>query len=355
MLIDREIGMKAIYGGLFLGGGGGGSLTGGLEVLEEALKYGGVKLTEIEEFDGNDIVITASLVGSPASKEKFVGPKHYKEVYDLYKKIYEGEISGIMTNEMGAQAITNGWVVSAMVGIPFLNAACNGRAHPTGAMGSMGLSSKEDYVTLQTAAGGKGEKDVSIVARGTIKATSEIVRKASIEAGGFVTVLRNPVNIEYIRENAAVNSVKKAIELGEIFINNINNLEGILESLSKAIGLEIICRGEVTKFELETKNGLDLGLLNIKSSDDTYEVAFWNEYMTIDNSKNGRIATFPDLIAILDEQSGLPIISAEIGKEKKVVLVKVPKCNLLLGKSMFDMGLLSDAEKVMDRDLIKYF
>lgn len=355
MIIDREIGMKAIYGGLFLGGGGGGSLSGGLEVLEETLKYGGVKLTNIRDLDKNDIVLTASLVGSPASKEKYVGEKHYTKVYDLYRKTYDGEIAGIMTNEMGAQAITNGWMLSAMMKIPFINASCNGRAHPTGAMGSMGLSSNEDYITLQTAAGGKGKKDISIVAKGTIKATSEIIKTASIEAGGFVTVLRNPVNIEYINNNAAINSVEHAIEIGEVFISNMGNLDKIIQGLKKVMDLELICQGEVTQFQLETKDGLDVGSLSIESISEKNEVVFWNEYMTVDNRKGVRQATFPDLIAILDAQSGLPINSAELEIGRKVALVKVEKENLILGKSMFDMDLLSEAEKVINKELVKYF
>lgn len=355
IFIDRDTGIRAIFGGLFLGGGGGGSLEGGLEVLEKTLKFGDLKLFDIEDFCDEGVILTASLVGSPASMDKYVGDKHYKEVYDLYKKVFEGEIAGIITNEMGAQSITNGWLLSAMTNIPYIDAPCNGRAHPTGAMGSMGLSSDENYITIQAAAGGKGERDISILTKGSLKSTSDMVRKASIEAGGFVTVLRNPVSVEYIKKNTAINSIKKAIEIGGVFIENVCKPNNVLDELSEVIDMEIICKGKITQFSLETKDGFDLGLLNIEDSDNQYEIVFWNEYMTIDNREGMRIATFPDLIAVLDANTGLPIISADLKRNLEVILVKVSKDDLVLGKSMYDMNLLNDTEKIIERDLVKYF
>lgn len=355
MIINRETGRRAIYGGLFLGGGGGGSLAGGLEVLEESLKYGGVKLTDIEELDDNDTILTASLVGSPASKDKFVGEKHYIEVYELFKKTYDANIAGIITNEMGAQAVTNGWLASSIMKIPYINAACNGRAHPTGAMGSMDLVSKKDYLTIQAAAGGKEKRDISLVAKGSIESTSSLVRAASIEAGGFVTVLRNPIDVEYVRKNAAIKSINQAIEIGEILISNMGNPDEIVKKLENLIDLEVLCKGEISEFQLETKGGLDLGSLIIEAGDKKFEVTIWNEYITVDDKDGVRQATFPDLIAILDAETGLPIISAELETGREVILVNVDKKRLILGSSMYNMDLLSQVEEVLDKELVKYF
>lgn len=355
MIISKEQGLKAIYGGLFLGGGGGGSLEGGLHILEETFNYGDLKIHNIDEFKNEDLIITASLVGSPASKEKYVGNEHYKRVYDLYKQVSKDKITGIMTNEIGAQAITNGWMLSAMEDIPLIDAACNGRAHPTGAMGSMGLNSKLNYTTIQTAAGGKGKKDISLSVKGSVASTSELIVRSSIEAGGFVTVLRNPINIEYIKSNGAINSITYAIKVGEIFIESEGNPSGIMKGLSNQIGVELVSKGEIYQLQLETIDGLDVGYFKMNSEEGSHEIIYWNEYMTIDDNRGERVATFPDLICVLDAKTGMPILSSELELGMEVILVKLDKDKLILGKSMYDMNLLKDAEKCINRELVKYF
>lgn len=355
LVIDRDTGLKAIYGGLFLGGGGGGSLQGGLDILEKVLSYGDLKIYSIDEFNEEDIILTASLVGSPASKDKYVDESHYKKVYDLYKQVSDNDIKGIMSNEVGAQAITNGWMLSAMEGIPLINATCNGRAHPTGSMGSMGLSTKANYLTIQTAAGGKDRRDISISVKGTVHSTSEIVKITSVEAGGFVTVLRNPINIKYINDNAAVNSINYAVDIGEVFIENKGNVENIVKALKDKIDMQVIGTGVISQYELNTVEGLDLGFLKVKTDNKEYEVVCWNEYMNIDDNEGNRIASFPDLISVLDSKDGIPILSSELKVGMEVILVNVPKNRLILGKSMFDMSLLKDAEKSINKELVKYF
>ncbi|WP_261372579.1 S-methyl thiohydantoin desulfurase domain-containing protein, partial [Haloferax volcanii] len=61
-------------------------------------------------------------------------------------------VGALMTNEMGGFATVNGLLQSAVTGLPLVDAACNGRAHPTGPMGSIGLS--QDAESVQAAVGG---------------------------------------------------------------------------------------------------------------------------------------------------------------------------------------------------------
>ena len=44
-----------------------------------------------------------------------------------------------------------------MLGIPLIDAPCNGRAHPTGVMGSLNLHRDPNYITTMTCVGGRKE------------------------------------------------------------------------------------------------------------------------------------------------------------------------------------------------------
>ncbi|MDK3075364.1 hypothetical protein QO034_19985, partial [Sedimentitalea sp. JM2-8] len=54
-------------------------------------------------------------------------------------------LAAINTNENGAQTTVNGWFHSALSGLPVLDLACNGRAHPSSLMGSLGLHLEGEY------------------------------------------------------------------------------------------------------------------------------------------------------------------------------------------------------------------
>lgn len=353
MYIERENGLNAIYGGLLLGGGGGGILSEGIKILDQVVKLGGIKLHSINEMTDDDILATASLVGSPASKDKFVAKEHYKRVYELFGSIYDKPIQGIITNELGAQSVTNGWILSAITGIPFIDAPCNGRAHPTGSMGSLGLSRSKDYISVQVCAGGKGDNEIEVTAKGTLSNTSKIIRNSAVAAGGFVTVLRNPVTAEYVKEQAAVGGVETAIKIGGILRADENNIQKTINDLISCIGLEVLCEGVLTDVILNSSGGFDVGECVIKSEESIYTVSLMNEYMTAE--KDGvRIATFPDLIAIFDKKTALPVISAEITEDMEVILVKIPSNRLILGSSMSDMELFKEAESVLGKNLTQY-
>lgn len=349
--LNKDSGRAAVLGGLFLGGGGGGSMALGMGALEQAFESSHeIVVNEINDFKEDDIIVTASAVGAPAAKDGYFSKEQVARTYQLLCQSTGHEIKGIITNENGGGSTTNGWILSAMTGLPLLDAPCNGRAHPTGAMGSMGLSKMPDFVSLQTAAGGKPDQWVELVARGSLKSASNLVRQASIEAGGLVTVLRNPVKAKFIRENAAPNALKQAIQIGTVFQKNRGNPGAILEELNGFIGLKVLMDGGVENFDLSTQGGFDVGKLDISNGRDTVSLTFWNEYMTVE--KNGeRVATFPDLIVTMDKNSGLVKSSAEIQNHDEIILVKVPKSKIILGMGMFDNALFKDVEKIIGKSM----
>ncbi len=354
MRISRENGIYAVYGGLFLGGGGGGSLKDGLHSLEEALKHTDhINFVTLSELDDDDIIVTASMVGAPSSSEKFVDVEHWKMVYELFEKNTQIKIKGIITNENGGTSTTNGWILSAITNIPVIDAPCNGRAHPTGTMGSMGLTSIENYRTVQIAAGGRDNKNTELLATGSISSTSKLVRQAAVEAGGLVCVLRNPVKKAYVEQKGASGALKQAIEIGEVIYKNMGSADIILESLSEMLDSQVICRGKVKECNLTSTDGFDVGHFYIEEEGILFETIFWNEYMTVESSEN-RLATFPNLIVTLDSDTGMPVTSAEIGTGQDIILLKVPKNKIKLGGGMFEKNLFVEAEKVTGKEIIKY-
>ena len=140
MKLSKEMLKYALVGGTILGGGGGGSMEQGKISGEVALAYGDVHLLDISEIDENALLVTASAVGAPAATDKYVKPKDYIRTIEILQNNTGLKIGGIITNENGGSATINGWIQASVLDLPLVDAPCNGRAHPTGTMGSMGLN-----------------------------------------------------------------------------------------------------------------------------------------------------------------------------------------------------------------------
>jgi uncharacterized protein len=351
-IIDDKIGQYAVVGGAFLGGGGGGSQEKGLAALKHALKIGKIIVKDIDDFNEQDIILTASAVGSPASEEGFISPEQIIENFELFQKNYGKKIAGIITNENGGYSTTNGWILSAATGIPLVDAPCNGRAHPTGVMGSMGLENIKDYRSFQAASGGKKGKEILTFIKGDMESVSRMVRQSAVEAGGLVTVVRNPVEAVYVKKNAAPRSLKQAIDIGKIFIES-KNPESIISSLEKMIGLEVIAKGVVSEYELITEGGFDYGFIKVQKQDKSeIKAYFWNEFMSADEEK--RISTFPELIGCIDIKTGHVLSSATIRKNDEIYLYKVSSNQLILGAGMKNVSQFRLIEKILGIEIVKY-
>lgn len=347
MKLDEKMVEYAVYGGAVLGGGGGGWIEEGLQIGRLALEIGQPELLTVDELHDEDLLVTVSLVGAPAAKEKFLKPIHYSRALELLTQKIGKSIKGITTNENGASTTVNGWFQSAVMGIPVIDVPCNGRAHPTGSMGSLNLSERPNYVSHQAALGGKGDKYVELSVSGSLSKAASIVRTASVEAGGLVAVARNPVSVAYAKENGAPGAIRQAIEVGEALLNNKG--EAAIDAVVTKLGGKVVAEGTVREFNLETTGGFDVGSVTIGS----HELTFWNEYMTLE--LNGeRIATFPDLIMTLDAKTAKPIVTAEVEKGQSLAVISVPKENLILSSTMRNENLMKPVEEIIKKPILPY-
>jgi DUF917 family protein len=320
-----------------------------------AIEVGLPKIVSLDELGDEATLITVSAVGAPAAEAKFARPVHYVRAVQL---LVEGglEVQGLITSENGGLASLNGWFQSAILGIPVVDAPCNGRAHPIGVMGSIGLHNVSGYLSRQAAAGGNpgAARYVEVrVSAGLVEA-ARIVRQAAVSAGGMVAVARNPVTADYARDNAAVGALTRAIELGGVLADAMEKTPGsTAEKAAEALGGRVVARGTVAEVTLRTEGGFDVRVVVVKTEKASYELTFWNEYMTLE-SDGERLGTFPDLMATLDAGSGAALTTAAIRRGQQVAVLHVPADRLILGAGMKDPEVYREVERILDRPILPY-
>ncbi len=347
--LDAEAVEAAVLGGCVLGGGGGGAMALGREVGHLAVQGGALQLVEIEDVPPDALLITCSLVGAPSARDTFVGPQDYVRAVEILSRSTGLTIAGLISSECGGLASVNGWYQAARLGVPLVDAPCNGRAHPLGVMGSMGLHTVAGYVSFQAVAGGKEEagRHVEAFFRGGLEAVSSLVRRTAVEAGGMVAVARNPVEARYVRDHGAPGALSCCIELGRAMLAvRTRGGREVVAAAAKRLGGEVAVEGRVSDLRLTCADGFDVGRMLVSGR----EITFLNEYITMEH-EGRRVATFPDLIMTFDASDGRPVPSAEIEEGQDVAILIAPRGRLILGAGMRDPSLFAPLEKALGKAL----
>lgn len=343
--LDRDGAIAAVWGGAVLGGGGGGHIDAGLGAAELALDVGPVELWSLDELDGGDLAATVALVGMPSSPTSLVLPEHGVRAFELLAaRMPAGRRPvAINTNENGPETTVNGWYQAAVTGLPVLDFACNGRAHPTGLMGAMGLHRLPGYVSQQGFAGGDEAHYLEGTVSGGLESASTLVSQASIDAGGFIAVCRNPVTIDYAGAHGARGAISAALDLGTVL------LERGVSALVDRMGGRIVAEGRIDRYQCQARDGLDVGELVLDDSAGTV-LRFVNEYMLVEQGDD-TVARFPDLICTFVD--GRPAVSARMEPGLEVAVVVVPRERLLLSGTMAMRDLYRPVERLIGRPVFQ--
>ena len=349
--LTGEDALDAVWGGSVLACGGGGWVDHGMLMGDLATRIGRPQLVSADELDDSEIVVTVTAIGAPASPDKEIRPLDYVRALQLVASELDRPVVAVMTAQNGSSTTLNGWIQSAILGVKVLDAAGDVRAHPTGKLGAMGLTTRPDYETVQAAAGGNRALcgGVEVVVRGQVPTTSDVLRDLCVRVGGFIAAARHPVEASYVKENAALGAVSYALSLGSA-MRAETDATAVIEAAMKVTGGKVVARGPVSEVDpLRTEKGFDHGSFAVGGQ----VVRYLNEYMTVD-AGGQRIATYPDVIATLSLEDGRPVSIAEMTVGREVAVFVVDRSLLPLSSSTRDRFALEEVEQIMGIGLIGY-
>ena len=335
MFITEKDIAKLSIGSQILGCGGGGDFQEGYETAHKALQMGPVELITMDELiaRGEDgIIVTISGVGSPAAEEAYYSSDVYPVIVEELQKKVQKKIIGFISCEIGASSSFEPFIPAALLGVPVIDAPCDGRAHPLGLMGALGLEKKGEAV-WQSAAGGRKEtlKYVELTVQASVESASNLVRNAAAEAGGAVAVARNPVDQDWLSDAGAKGAYAQAMHLAEVW-SQAGSVKERTAALAAALKGEVICQGSVSDFNLKTDNALDRGFFNVKGEKEGC-LHFFNEYMTLDIGGE-RKHTFPDIIITVEAETGRFLPTSAIKNGLNIYVIASSYKNAILGKGL---------------------
>jgi len=342
--------LDAVWGGSVLASGGGGWVTHGELMGDLATRVGRPVLVEAGDLPDDATVATVTAIGAPASEHWEIRPADYVRALQRLIEVTPTPIVAVMTAQNGASTTVNGWFQSAVLGVAVLDAAGDVRAHPTGKLGSLGLTERPGYETVQVVYGGNRERHgtLEVVARGTVYTTDDVLRDVSVRAGGFIASARHPVEAAWVKQHAAIGAITYALDLGAAMrAASARGGEAVIDAACKLTGGSVLAAGPVEVIEpLRTEGGFDHGAFAVGG----VLLRYLNEHMTAD-AGGERLGTYPDVLATLAPADGRPVTIADVTGGMELALFHIPRERLPLSSSTRDRTALEEVERLMGVDL----
>ncbi len=342
----------ALVGGLLLSAGGSGrrSRARATALGRAALDCGNLRITGLDEFEPDDAIITATAIGAPGVADPAVMPRDSIEAARRLVALLERKPTGVICGHVPG---FNAWLVAAALGLDYVDAASNGRGHPTVKMGGMGLASRPDISIIQVAssAGAANNAPLHFVAEGDIVRTSNVMRQASVVNGGLIYAARGPLTANFIKENGAPGAITFQLELGRAMLRAAG--AGRVRAAVEFLGGKLLLQGEVTANTVTYGSGFDLGQMTVRGAGGEAVLGIYNEYIMVEIDGE-RVATFPDMIGTLDPQTGDPVAISELPPGTPVSVVIAHRSKFPVGKGALDPAVFPEVEKAMGVDLRSY-
>ena len=217
--LDRDALAAAILGGLVLSAGGSGMARAerNRRIGEQALDYGPLAMVGLDELPDEAGIIVATGVGAPGYAKAVTSLRDSVQSARMLIAATGGAMpAGVMPGHVpGLMA----WMQAAVLGIPLVDAATNGRGHPTVKMGGMGLASRPEVAVTQAGCGGAADDRVEITVTGSMAKTSTIMRAASVQNGGSLYATRGPFTAAFVRKGGAPGAMGFAARLGRAMLD----------------------------------------------------------------------------------------------------------------------------------------
>ena len=359
--MGRILGMDdveaAIRGGSVFAAGGGGWADHGRMLGTAAVLAGQPELVTMDEVPDDAWIATAAAIGAPAGTTEWqmLGADYVKAV-QMMQDALGAPVYGLMIGQNGMSSTMNAWLPSAMLGTKVVDAVGDIRAHPTGDMGSIGMAGSPE-ATIQVAVGGHRASNsyIELVVRGATAKISPVLRKAADMSGGFIASCRNPARASYVKKNAALGGISRALDLGRAIMNaEARGADAILDAICRTTSGTLVGKGKVTRKAVKyTDAAFDIGTITIRDGSRDLILHVMNEYMAIEDGEGARLATFPDVITTFDVD-GRPISVGHIREGMELTVFHIAKAHLPLSSSVKDPSVYPVCEEALGIPLARY-
>ncbi|WP_277585068.1 DUF917 domain-containing protein [Psychrobacillus antarcticus] len=323
--IDEEAIEKIALGAAVLGTGGGGDPYIGKLVAKEAIrKYGPVALISLDELEDDQLVVPVSGMGAPSvTIEKIPSEIEFTAALDKLEEVLGRKVDVVMPIEIGGINSLTPIIAAAKKGLPLLDADAMGRAFPEAQMVTFHLDGLEPSPV--TMADEKGNTVVLYPSDGVW--SERLARVITIEMGGSASICDYSLLGKEVKQSAIPGTLTLAEKIGGFLLDNKGKeQQGIRKMLEELKGYQLF-EAKITDIEHRLVGGFTRGSAQFEGINQaqgrSFTIHFQNEHLVAKEGEHILCST-PDLIAVLDEETGFPITTERMKYGARVVVVAFP-------------------------------
>jgi uncharacterized protein len=315
----------ALGAGILGTGGGGNPYLGSLHLRQAIKEFGPVQVIDPFDLPDNANVPLTGYIGAPtASIEKMEeGTELVRSIRALEKHLGV-KMDAVGIAEIGGANSMAPLVAGLQAGIPVVDGDSMGRAFPELQMSTF-LFNGDALVTplAMVDAGG----NVAVIPKTSTAVWAErLARNLATRMGATAGLAGTVVTGAQVKKSGVHYTLSLASRIGHRVLQAQDAGEDVPEAVAAMLDGRILLRGKITDVNRRTVRGFARGTLNIegfgKVPNQLY-IEFQNEFLIA--YLNGQIvATVPDLITIVTDDTGEPISTEILRYGLRVAVIAMP-------------------------------
>lgn len=307
-------------------GGGGDPYIGKLMAMHAIREFGPVTLISPEEIDDDCLVAHSAMMGAPTVMiEKLPNGREIVNAFRALEAYLGRPLDYTTSAEAGGLNSTTPFTVAARLGIPMVDADGMGRAFP-----ELQMVTPTMYGISATPMAIADDKGNSAIINGVSNRWTEtMARTITIDMGSTAMIALYPMTGRQLKEAMVWGTLTKAEEIGRTIREARARRREPIAAVVEVTGAFDVFRGKVADIRRRTERGFARGEAVIEGTD-RYErsrltIHFQNEHLVA--MRDGEIVvSVPDLITVLDAETGHPIATEGLRYGFRVVVLGIP-CN----------------------------
>jgi DUF917 family protein len=318
-------------GAWILGTGGGGSPYLPQLNLKRLYEQGKrCRIIQPEELADDDLVAVVSKMGAPlVGQERLVDPAHLARAVRLMEEFIDRRFTAIMTVEIGGGNALSPFLAAALLDLPVVDADSMGRAYPEAQNTSFAIADLKMYpLSLVDCR----DNEAIVVKTPSWVWMERISRKITTEVGSVAATCKAPRTGAEVKQLGILHTITKSVRIGEAVLEARRKHTDPIEAILQTEGGKELFVGKVVDVDRVATGGFLrgnarlVGLGNNQGQDLVLE--FQNEWLVA--LQDGEpIAMSPDLICLLDSDSGEAIGTETVRYGQRVTVIALPSPEIL--------------------------
>ena len=324
LLSEENIDDIAVGAAILGSGGGSDPYIGRLMAREAIRQYGPVALYRLDELDDEDLIVPAAGMGAPTViVEKLPAGDDLVRAFHTLGK-YTGQTPrATMSIESGGMNSIRPIYLAARLGIPVVDCDGMGRAFP------------EIQMTVLTANAISASPFAMSDERGNVllmdavsnKWIEVFARSCVMHMGAVGAIALYAATVKQLKEAAIHGTITLAEEIGATVRNARRKEMNPVDAVREEVGGYLAFGGKVTDVDRRVSEGFAKGSAKMTGSGrfdgQALSLYFQNEYLVL-RVAGEYVATTPDLIAVLDAETAVPITTEALRYGMRVAVIAFP-------------------------------